>query len=182
MCAVSGSRRRSPMSRMPVRVPRSRLRRPKSAELPDYGFVHASAGSRRGGVAWLAALNRARALQSVVGSTKQGDGALALAPFTEALLRKRQKQHPAMLRDLLEIRPAGPENQASGSGRTGRQHHEDIHCECHVVRIAGSPEAHQTIKRRAMNLLGARSNTGEGGEDPAVYGCADRWCAIPSAE
>ena len=31
-----------------------------------------------------------------------------------------------------------------------------------------SPEAHQTITA-AMNLLGARSNTGEGGEDPAVY-------------
>ncbi len=31
-----------------------------------------------------------------------------------------------------------------------------------------SPEAHQTITE-AMNLLGARSNTGEGGEDPAVY-------------
>ncbi len=31
-----------------------------------------------------------------------------------------------------------------------------------------SPEAHQTITQ-AMNLLGARSNTGEGGEDPAVY-------------
>ncbi len=31
-----------------------------------------------------------------------------------------------------------------------------------------SPEAHQTITA-AMNMLGARSNTGEGGEDPAVY-------------
>ena len=31
-----------------------------------------------------------------------------------------------------------------------------------------SPEAHQTITE-AMNQLGGRSNTGEGGEDPAVY-------------
>ena len=31
-----------------------------------------------------------------------------------------------------------------------------------------SPEAHQTITA-AMNLLGGRSNTGEGGEDRAVY-------------
>ncbi len=31
-----------------------------------------------------------------------------------------------------------------------------------------SPEAHQTITI-AMNQLGARSNTGEGGEDPAAY-------------
>ena len=31
-----------------------------------------------------------------------------------------------------------------------------------------SPEAHSTITE-AMNRLGARSNTGEGGEDPAVY-------------
>ena len=35
-----------------------------------------------------------------------------------------------------------------------------------------SPEAHQTITE-AMNLLGARSNTGEGGEDPAVYALVD---------
>ena len=31
-----------------------------------------------------------------------------------------------------------------------------------------SPEAHQTITL-AMNQLGARSNTGEGGEDPSAY-------------
>src|SRR5271157_4601045 len=31
-----------------------------------------------------------------------------------------------------------------------------------------SPEAHQTIAI-AMNQLGGRSNTGEGGEDPAAY-------------
>jgi glutamate synthase (NADPH/NADH) large chain len=39
-----------------------------------------------------------------------------------------------------------------------------------------SPEAHQTITQ-AMNLLGARSNTGEGGEDPAVYAPID---GVPS--
>ena len=31
-----------------------------------------------------------------------------------------------------------------------------------------SPEAHETITL-AMNQLGARSNTGEGGEDPIAY-------------
>ena len=31
-----------------------------------------------------------------------------------------------------------------------------------------SPEAHRTVAM-AMNRLGARSNTGEGGEDPEVY-------------
>ena len=31
-----------------------------------------------------------------------------------------------------------------------------------------SPEAHQTITA-GMNMLGGRSNTGEGGEDPEVY-------------
>ncbi len=39
-----------------------------------------------------------------------------------------------------------------------------------------SPEAHQTLAR-AMNQLGARSNSGEGGEDPARYG-DDRRSAI----
>ncbi|WP_164705547.1 glutamate synthase-related protein, partial [Pseudomonas viridiflava] len=34
-----------------------------------------------------------------------------------------------------------------------------------------SPEAHEAIAE-AMNRLGARSNSGEGGEDPARYGTA----------
>ena len=48
-----------------------------------------------------------RALQTVVGSTKQGS-ALALAPFATFAAQAVEPQ-PAHLRDLLEIRPAGPE-------------------------------------------------------------------------
>jgi len=37
-----------------------------------------------------------------------------------------------------------------------------------------SPEAHETLAE-AMNRLGGRSNSGEGGEDPARYPRSSRW-------
>ena len=71
-----------------------------------------------------------------------------------------------MLRDLLEIRPAGPELGLSEVETPASL------CKRFVASAMSlgslSPEAHQTITA-AMNMLGGRSNTGEGGEDSAVY-------------
>jgi glutamate synthase (NADPH/NADH) large chain len=103
-----------------------------------------------------------------MGSTKQG-AALALTPWS-AFSTQASEPQPAHLRDLLEIRPAGAELAV-----------ETVEAPASLVKkfIASamsfgslSPEAHQTITQ-AMNLLGARSNTGEGGEDPAVYPLVD---------
>ena len=73
---------------------------------------------------------------------------------------------PAVLRDLLEIRPAGPELALSEVETPASL------CKRFVASAMSlgslSPEAHQTITA-AMNMLGGRSNTGEGGEDSAVY-------------
>jgi glutamate synthase (ferredoxin) len=69
------------------------------------------------------------------------------------------------VRDLLEIRPAQPllldevESEVSLLSRFGTQA---------MSLGAISPEAHQTLAI-AMNRLGGRSNTGEGGEDPSIY-------------
>jgi glutamate synthase (ferredoxin) len=69
------------------------------------------------------------------------------------------------VRDLLEIRPAQPlfldevESEASLLSRFSTQA---------MSLGAISPEAHQTLAI-AMNRLGGRSNTGEGGEDPSIY-------------
>ena len=105
-----------------------------------------------------------RALQTVVGSTKQG-AALALTPFA-TFAAQAVEAEPAHLRDLLEIRPAGPSWLSIKSRQPSTITTNFIASAMSFGSL--SPEAHQTITQ-AMNLLGARSNTGEGGEDPAVY-------------
>src|SRR5690606_13622577 len=71
------------------------------------------------------------------------------------------------LRDLLKIRPVGPAIPV-----------EEVEPEEEILKrfdSAGmslgalSPEAHEALAI-AMNRLGARSNSGEGGEDPERYG------------
>jgi glutamate synthase (ferredoxin) len=69
------------------------------------------------------------------------------------------------VRDLLEVRRAQPlpldevESEVSLLSRFSTQA---------MSLGAISPEAHQTLAI-AMNRLGGRSNTGEGGEDPSIY-------------
>jgi glutamate synthase (ferredoxin) len=76
------------------------------------------------------------------------------------------KREPVAIRDLLEIAPGVPvplnnvESDASILSRFSTQA---------MSLGAISPETHRTLAI-AMNRLGARSNTGEGGEDPTVYG------------
>jgi glutamate synthase domain-containing protein 2/glutamate synthase domain-containing protein 3 len=75
------------------------------------------------------------------------------------------EREPVAIRDLLEIAPGVPvplqevESDASILSRFSTQA---------MSLGAISPEIHRTLAI-AMNRLGARSNTGEGGEDPAVY-------------
>ncbi len=82
--------------------------------------------------------------------------------FTEVAATRE----PVAIRDLLEIAPATPvplqdvESDASILSRFSTQA---------MSLGAISPETHRTLAI-AMNRLGARSNTGEGGEDPEVYG------------
>ncbi|MGA8150107.1 MAG: glutamate synthase large subunit [Terriglobales bacterium] len=90
------------------------------------------------------------------------------SPSTEnyqAYTELSKKEQPAAIRDLLEIVPATPlpldevESEASILSRLSTQA---------MSLGAISPETHHTLAI-AMNRLGARSNTGEGGEDPDVY-------------
>jgi glutamate synthase (NADPH/NADH) large chain len=108
-----------------------------------------------------------RALQSVTGSArKQAETPQNGAAW--AAYRDLVEQQPASyLRDLLAVQPAAPPLEL-----------DQIEPEQSIVRrfVASamslgslSPEAHQAITD-GMNLLGARSNTGEGGEDPHLYG------------
>jgi glutamate synthase (ferredoxin) len=80
-----------------------------------------------------------------------------------AVLSEERKN--VAVRDLLELRPAQPlsldevESEVSLLSRFSTQA---------MSLGAISPEAHQTLAI-AMNRLGGRSNTGEGGEDPSIY-------------
>ncbi len=131
-------------------------------DLPDFGFVRFRKANEAESHDWQP--QTVRALQTVVGSTKQG-AALARTPFA-TFSAQAAEPNPTHLRDLLEIRPAGPE--------LAIEQVEPVRSITKTFVASAmsfgslSPEAHQTITH-AMNLLGARSNTGEGGEDPAVY-------------
>jgi glutamate synthase domain-containing protein 2/glutamate synthase domain-containing protein 1/glutamate synthase domain-containing protein 3 len=135
-------------------------------DLPDYGFVRFRKADEAESHAWQP--QTVRALQAAMGSTKQG-AALALAPWS-AFTTQASEEQPAHLRDLLEIRPAGPELEIETVEAPGSIVKNFIASAMSFGSL--SPEAHQTITQ-AMNLLGARSNTGEGGEDPAAYAPID---------
>ena len=135
-----------------------------AAELPDYGWVRFRKADLAEPHAWMPA--NVRALQTATGGTRAGvapaDPAAAFQIFTHDLLTRE----PAVLRDLLAIKPAGEalevdevESAKSLSTRF---------CSSAMSLGSLSPEAHECITI-AMNMLGGRSNTGEGGEDPEVY-------------
>ncbi len=135
-----------------------------SNELPDYGWVRFRKADVSEPHAWQPPT--VKALQSVVGSARNvpqpTDPAGAFAIYTRDVIAR----DPAVLRDLLEIRPAGPELSLNEVETPASL------CKRFVASAMSlgslSPEAHHTITA-AMNMLGGRSNTGEGGEDSAVY-------------
>ncbi len=133
-------------------------------ELPDFGWVRYRKTETAEPHMWQPLT--VKALQTVVGSARgiaaSTDPAAAFALFS----RNIDAGDAVALRDLLEVQPAGPEIPLEGVESA-----ESI-CKRFVSSAmslgAISPEAHRTITQ-AMNSLGARSNTGEGGEDPDVY-------------
>src|SRR5690606_39095458 len=74
---------------------------------------------------------------------------------------------PSALRDLLELKPAAtplPLDQVAPASDLLRRFDGAA-----ISLGALSPEAHEALAI-AMNRLGGRSNSGEGGEDPVRYG------------
>ena len=117
---------------------------------------------RGGGELAVKEMAAAHALQRAVATGPDGNGSASYERFTR-LVNDRPPTYP---RDLLAVRPAGPpvpleevEPAAAILRRfsTGAMSHGSI-----------AAEAHETIAI-AMNRLGGKSNTGEGGEDPARY-------------
>jgi glutamate synthase (ferredoxin) len=136
----------------------------KAPDLPDFGWVKFRKADAAEPHMWQPPT--VKALQTVVGSARGvaagGDSAAAFAIFS----RNINAGEAVTLRDLLEVRPAGPELAID------EVEAPESLCKRFVSSAMSlgslSPEAHQTITE-AMNSIGARSNTGEGGEDPEVY-------------
>jgi len=141
----------------------------RTAELPDYGWVRFRRDDRAEPHLWEP--QRIRQLQLAVGSAK-GTAQTAVADTDiqvkawSAFRGEAKAREPQMLRDLLEFVPAGspiPVEQAEPRSTLVRRFVSSA-----MSLGSLSPEAHETITI-AMNQLGGRSNTGEGGEDPAAY-------------
>ena len=133
-------------------------------DLPDYGWVRFRKADKAEPHSWQP--TTVKALQTVVGTARGvaavAEPAVAWAAFSTQAVEKQ----PAVLRDLLEIRPAGAPLALEHVEAPAGMYKRFIASAMSLGSL--SPEAHQTITA-AMNMIGARSNTGEGGEDPAVY-------------
>jgi glutamate synthase (ferredoxin) len=133
-------------------------------DLPDFGWVRFRKSDTAEPHMWQP--QAVKALQTVVGSVR---GAAASADATSAFAiftRHMDAGEPTTLRDLLDIRAAGPAISMDDVEAQESIYTRFVSSAMSLGSL--SPEAHQTITE-AMNVLGARSNTGEGGEDPAVY-------------
>ena len=134
-------------------------------ELPDFGWIRFRKGDRAEPHGWQP--GTVRLLQTVAGSTARAvTPAPAPGAAWTAFSAQAMEKEPANLRDLLGFRPAGDPLLPSGVETAPSIIRRCIASAMSLGSL--SPEAHQTVTA-AMNMLGARSNTGEGGEDRAVY-------------
>ncbi len=134
-------------------------------DLPDYGWVKFRKADLAEPHAWQP--SNVKALQSVVGSARNvplpSDAAKAFQLYSSAVA---EKSTPTVLRELLEIRPAGPEMPLEQVEAPRSLMKRFVSSAMSLGSL--SPEAHSTITI-AMNMIGGKSNTGEGGEDSDVY-------------
>jgi glutamate synthase (ferredoxin) len=139
-----------------------------AAGLPDYGWVRFRRDDRAETHLWEP--QRTRQLQAAVGAARMSTMAGAPAPAREeawsSYTAAREHNEPLLIRDLLTVVaaswPVPLEDVEPGATLVRRF----ISSAMSLGSL--SPEAHETITV-AMNQLGARSNTGEGGEDPLAY-------------
>src|ERR1017187_7543697 len=139
-----------------------------NSELPDYGWVRFRRDEGAELHTWEP--QRTRQLQMAVGAAKPAAQAAATAPSHaeawSAFAGAGSDREPAVLRDLLDFRSAGPQLSVYQVEQKSSLARRFVSSAMSLGSI--SPEAHETITL-AMNQLGGRSNTGEGGEDPNAY-------------
>lgn len=135
-----------------------------SKALPDYGWIRFRKSDTAEPHSWQP--QTVRLLQTVTGSTRAATAVADPAAAWTAFRTQAAEPNAGVLRDLLEMRPAASPIALDQVEPAKAITHRFIASAMSLGSL--SPEAHQTITA-AMNMLGARSNTGEGGEDPLVY-------------
>jgi glutamate synthase domain-containing protein 2/glutamate synthase domain-containing protein 1/glutamate synthase domain-containing protein 3 len=133
-------------------------------DLPDYGWVRFRKADKAEPHSWQP--QTVKALQTVVGTARGVAAVAEPATAWAAFSTQAVDKEPSVLRDLLEIRPAGAPLALEQIEAPESMYKRFIASAMSLGSL--SPEAHQTVTA-AMNMIGAKSNTGEGGEDPAVY-------------
>jgi glutamate synthase (ferredoxin) len=132
--------------------------------LQDYGSIRYRKADHTDQHGWAPPV--IRAMQLAVGVARIKSETAGSESAWNEFSRQTESVTPHNLRDLLEFTPA--------AYPTPREEVEQA--SAIVTRFVSSamslgsisPEAHRTLSE-AMNLLGGKSNTGEGGEDPDIY-------------
>jgi glutamate synthase (ferredoxin) len=131
--------------------------------LQDYGSVRYRKAENADQHGWAPPV--VRAMQAAVGVARKSESTPSETAWSD-FLNQADLLKPHNLRDLLEF--------ASGTAPLAVAEVEsaDQIARRFVTSAMSlgsiSPEAHRTLSQ-AMNLLGGKSNTGEGGEDPEIY-------------
>ena len=133
-------------------------------DLPDYGWIRFRKADKAEPHSWQP--QTVRLLQTVVGTARSATAVAEPGQAWAAFASIAVEKQPTVLRDLLEFRPAGAPLAVEQVEPADNFYKRFIASAMSLGSL--SPEAHQTITA-AMNMLGGRSNTGEGGEDRAVY-------------
>jgi glutamate synthase (NADPH/NADH) large chain len=145
--------------------PTATAQQPVAKTLPDYGWVRFRKDEHAEPHLWQP--QTVKALQIVTGTARGAAAAgLTTTQAWNAFGTLAVESKPTVLRDLLEIRPAAAPLALDQVETAPTIVSRFIASAMSLGSL--SPEAHQTITE-AMNKLGGRSNTGEGGEDPAAY-------------
>jgi glutamate synthase domain-containing protein 2/glutamate synthase domain-containing protein 3 len=131
-----------------------------AVKLPDFGLVRFRRDGERH--AWEPVT--VRALHKMIAAN--GDVEARGSAWQEYLRLTDSTEQPASLRDLLAIDQAGPAVSVDEVEPASEIVKRFV---CTAMSLGAlSPEAHETLAV-GMNRLGARSNSGEGGEDPSFY-------------
>ena len=134
-------------------------------DLPDYGWIRFRKSDSAEPHTWQP--QTVRALQLVAGTARNSaTSTLAPAQAWAAFSTQAVEKEATVLRDMLEMKPAGVEVALENVEPASEMYKRFVASAMSLGSL--SPEAHETITI-AMNMLGGRSNTGEGGEDPAAY-------------
>jgi len=131
--------------------------------LQDYGSVRYRKADYADQHGW--APPAVRAMQTAVGVARRSDGSGAENAWSE-FVRQADALKPHNLRDLLGFAFVSAPlsiNEVEPAAEIAKRFVSSA-----MSLGSLSPEAHRTLSE-AMNLLGGKSNTGEGGEDPEIY-------------